>query len=313
LIMRGIVIAFLLLFSLSVNGQFIIDSYRFGAAADDLLLDSFPNEIGAFSLRKLRKTYTGNCLVIRRISDNALDTIGFVSNFVDTARIKTFCSGTSCAVRVWFDQSGGGLTANAVQATNAAQPLIYSSGNLSKKGNNIALIFDGNDNMPLQSNANQWTRNTGVFNSFIYANGDSFNGGSPYFFGTSAGGTSRFTLAFTSTGTVITHFNRRVDGDLINSAPSSTKSINTNYLISNFVQYSSNSSTMFINGSADGSGTTGTAGTTSDTNSSASVLGGLPSSNYFIGALYELIFYKSDQSTNRAAIETNINNFYQIY
>jgi hypothetical protein len=47
---------FLLLFSLSAQGQFIINSYRFGGGVSaDLLLDSFPGAAAAFSFRKLDK------------------------------------------------------------------------------------------------------------------------------------------------------------------------------------------------------------------------------------------------------------------
>jgi hypothetical protein len=34
---------------------------------------------------------------------------------------------------------------------------------------------------------------------------------------------------------------------------------------------------------------------------------------YLLGAVQELVIYNADQSANRAAIETNINNFYSIY
>ena len=57
---------------------------------DTLLLDSFPTQGAAFSLRKLRTNYTGNCLRVRRSDTNTEQDIGFVNNFLDTASIQTF-------------------------------------------------------------------------------------------------------------------------------------------------------------------------------------------------------------------------------
>jgi hypothetical protein len=134
------------------RGQIYIDSYRFGVAvSSDLLLDSFPNAAAAFSLRKLDKDYSGNCIIIRRSSGSpALDTIGFSGDYVDTARIKTFCSGVNCFVRLWYDQSGNGK--NAEMSTDANQPRIVSSGTLDIDGGEVTINFDGtNDNLQVAS------------------------------------------------------------------------------------------------------------------------------------------------------------------
>ena len=77
-------------------------SYGSGAAA-------------AYSTRQLRNAQT-DCMTIRRASDTTTTTIGFDgSGNIDEAAITTFCTGTTCTVSSWKDQSGNGN--NATQAT----------------------------------------------------------------------------------------------------------------------------------------------------------------------------------------------------
>ena len=144
-------IKFLLCFALLVSGvegrgQIYINSYRFGAASTaELLLDSFGTGIqAAYSLRKLDKDYTGNCITIRRASNNDTLAIGFIGNELDTAAINTHCAGTTCTVRRWWDQSGNNN--NAVQTDTAKQPIIYEAGaivRLGGTGNKPAIRWDG--------------------------------------------------------------------------------------------------------------------------------------------------------------------------
>jgi hypothetical protein len=87
------------------------ESYGSGAAA-------------AYSTRRLNGNVT-DCMVIRRASDSTTTTIGFDgSGNIDEAAINTFCSGTTCTVYQWLDQSGNGNTATA--AAQANEPTIYT-------------------------------------------------------------------------------------------------------------------------------------------------------------------------------------------
>ena len=66
----------------------------------------------AYSTRRLNGNVT-DCMVIRRASDSTTTTIGFDgSGNIDEADI-TFCTGTTCTVYQWLDQSGNGNTATA--------------------------------------------------------------------------------------------------------------------------------------------------------------------------------------------------------
>jgi hypothetical protein len=288
--MRGIVIAFLLLFSLSAQGQFIIDSYRFGAAGADLLLDSFPNADVAYSFRKLRTAYTGDCCVVRRASDNTLDTIGFLaSNIIDTTALKTFCSSTNCFVNVWFDQSGNGR--NNVQDTASRQPQIIASGNLVTEGSRVAISFDGTD----------FFRNTTpqVITHTIIAVALTTTQNQSVIAGTDSN------VNFGTTFGYINSTDFRLQADNNSNVTAATVNFERLFFAFNNVTTAAIFSNSVSRISAAGFNTV------YDYN----VIGGRRSQNplSFNGKMQEIIIYPSDQSTNRTAIETNINNFYSIY
>ena len=99
------------------------ESYGSGAAA-------------AYSVRRLNGNVT-ECMVIRRASDSTTTTIGFDSNGnIDESAINTFCSGTTCTLVTWKDQSG-----NAVDASAVTEGTIYDAGALKKI--NGKLYIDG--------------------------------------------------------------------------------------------------------------------------------------------------------------------------
>ena len=95
----------------------------------------------AYSVRQLKRANT-ECMVIRRASDSTTTTIGFDgSGNISEADIISFCTGTSCTVETWKDQSGNGN--DATQATPANQPTIYTGGALVKDNGRVALSSTG--------------------------------------------------------------------------------------------------------------------------------------------------------------------------
>lgn len=94
-----------------------------------LILDIYTGATIAYSTRKLRTSYTGNCLRVRRSSDNAEQDIGFNGSNLDTTSLLNFITGsTDGRVTTWYDQSGNGN--NLTQTTVAKQPWIVSGGTL---------------------------------------------------------------------------------------------------------------------------------------------------------------------------------------
>lgn len=95
---------------------------------NELLLDVTPETpVGAFSLRRLSKSYTGPCITIRENGSNTQTNISFTDEgVVDTAAIASHCGSNSGFVVKIFDQSGNGNDATAPD--QARQPRIYNSG-----------------------------------------------------------------------------------------------------------------------------------------------------------------------------------------
>ncbi|MDR6844495.1 arabinofuranosidase catalytic domain-containing protein [Flavobacterium granuli] len=79
-----------------------------------------------FSLRKAYTFYSGNCIRVRRSSDNTELDIGFLGYKLDSASLLSFVGSGNGYVRTWYDQSGNGN--NAVQTVLASQPIIVESG-----------------------------------------------------------------------------------------------------------------------------------------------------------------------------------------
>jgi len=324
--MRGIVIVFLLLFSLSAQGQMVIDSYRFGAPAAPLL-DDYPNAEGAYSLRLLRTAYTGDAIMVRRSSDSDSLAIGFSGGVLDTAAMKTFC-GTgatdTCFVRRLYDQSSNAR--DFVQTTSANQPRILTSGVINREAGTPAMVFNGTSHwMDIPSS-------TAMFN-FIH-NGDDATIFSVQRFGNSANPNTAYVFLDnngTSGGNVgVTFFYddrtsaSRNDGHVTFSGAGGITILNTitpNVINLIYNKYDFDNATAAnrvrggINGSADyGNNTTTTAPSAANAafNLTLGATGG-SKSVFLLGAVQEIIIYNTDQSTNRTAIETNINNFYLIY
>jgi hypothetical protein len=101
------------------------------------------NGSALFGLSLLRSAYAGQCLKVRRSSDNAEQDVGFASTFVlDTASMLSFCGAGNGFIKTWYDQSGNGR--NYSQATAGSQPQIVTSGALTATiGGNPALTFSG--------------------------------------------------------------------------------------------------------------------------------------------------------------------------
>jgi hypothetical protein len=307
--MRGIVIAFLLLFSLSAQGQFIINSYRFGAPAADLLLDSFPGAGAAYSLRLLDKDYTGNCIMVRRSNGDSTN-IGFVNNYLDTVSLKSFCGTTSsdtCYVRTWYDQSGNSV--NVRQTTSANQPYIVRGGAITYDSTTVAIYFNGFRGLQTFNGALQPT----IADTYTVIRMDTIPGVTDYSVQaiinfaeatTHTGGLSRLWLFLRPTTNLVSQI--RQNGNVFNGTNSPQH-----------VRYLFNLNSKLANVYRNNTSILSTKETTDLTypNSAPFLIGNIVA-NFnagLIGYFQETIIYTSDNSTNRTAIQTNINNFYQIY
>jgi len=146
----------------------------------------------AYSTRRLNGNYSGDCMTIRR-ADGTTQSIGFVGEEIDESAIETFCSGTTCTVQVWRDQSGNG---NDATAPSGKEPIIYTGGALVKEGGRLALDFATTDPSVLNLDTEVLSAKTifsiasthtlAAINYLLFSSTNA--GGNIYYGGTSTGG-----------------------------------------------------------------------------------------------------------------------------
>jgi len=109
--------------------------------APALILDTYTGSTLAMSVYLLSVAYAGNCLRVRRSSDNTTLDIGFVGGLLDTTSILAFVGGGNGFVDRWYYQDGSGVYAS--QTSNSLQPQIVASGSLITVNGLVTLNFDG--------------------------------------------------------------------------------------------------------------------------------------------------------------------------
>lgn len=315
--MRKIIIAILLLTSLYSEAQIINASAPFRptwAISCSYILDQYPNAAVAYSLRKLDCDYTGYAIRVRRSSDNSEQDIGFTSNGdLDTATLKTFVGTNSGYVVTWYDQSGN--TSNITQSTAGNQPRIVNAGVVERKGIKPAVRFlsasstylNGGDILDLSELYFNWYSATDV----PTANGSAFGKSA------ASGAASRWSF-LKDDGTLSGLFS----DFLAQSRTASLSYSNTDYsLFEGYINKASDSNQIRKNNSQIAVNTASI--DNSSCNSSFSFFMGVyqdaagtaPLSGYYHnGHIGELIVYRKYwDTTERAAITSNINSYYSIY
>ena len=261
-----------------------------------LLLDTYSGATGAYSLRKIKSTYTGFAIRVRRSSDNTSQDIGFNGlGDLDTTSLLSFVGANNGFVSIWYDQSGA--SKNMVQNTSATQPQIASSG---------AMITDGGKNA-IYFNSQSLSVVTPSFDvsakSLFYvgkSNGVSTNNGALISLTDSSVANPQIRLGFNNL--VVSFWNGVF---VINS----DIGMAVRKLYSSFIT-GNKTHTIYGNGSQLVQVTrTGTFNTITEF-----TLGGLVSTNgYQVGYMNECVLYTSDQTSNKTGIESNINTYYSLY
>jgi hypothetical protein len=243
----------------------------------------------AYSTRQLRRAQT-ECMVIRRASDSTTQTIGFdASGNIDEAAINTFCSGTTCTVYQWIDQSGNGNTATA--AAQANEPTIYTGGALVKDGGRLALDFDG-----LANNFTSTINNVSQgFDIYTVHNFNTTPTATQRLYDSDNGG--RITRGSNSTAN-----NFAFAGTVLSWSPQQTGQVQETTV------YNGVSSLVRVSGTQAASGDAGTNSTGTDL-----VLGADQSAttHYIEGQIQEIILFDNSKSTtDRTSIEENIGDYF---
>jgi hypothetical protein len=257
------------------------------------LLDTYSGASAAYSVRRLSSAYTGNLIRVRRSSDNTEQDIGYDSNNVlDTTTLLSFVGAGNGFVTTWYDQSGNAN--NGVQTTAANQPQIVTSGVVNKINSKPSLSFDGSNDLfqftEINVGASNYVSFVGKRNAnFVRLISLGSNTGKQYAFYLWSDNFYYFqgkTTGYqTSSPTGDTTTSQLLLTGLNNSGTMSMFK-NSNTISSSFISLTSDTKTNVI---------------------------GAHSTGLTLGSLQEVIFYNSNQSSNRTGIETNINTFYTIY
>jgi len=253
------------------------------------LLDAYPGAAAAYSLRNLSILQNPYVVRVRRSSDNTES--DFTATQVSDGTLTTFCGAGDGFVRTWYDQSGNNY--HMTQTATAAQPLVVSSGTLQTLSAKPTLVFDGaNDRMNQPTGANwqsiscvvNYTKNFTQFGDF-----DSVIGGID-----TAGSNGGIGIIGNTGSTALRTGGSWGDEFYYNGATYTPGA-------SVFPSITSKALITFISTDAV-SGVTG-----------LQIAADRNQGRFWGGAISEIIIHPSNQSANRAAIESNINSHYSIY
>ena len=283
----------------NINNHYIIGNIRqpYGG-----LLGTYKGSAAAYSVRKLHNL-AQFAMQIQRASDNELKVIGFDNTGgLDTAAIEDFCSGTTCGVRVWYDQSGNGN--DTEQTTFANQPTIYTGGAVVRENGKPAVQFTRTSSQYLENTSDIMT-GSNLCTIAVYK-GDSPSTENRSIIDQSGG--SFGGALFTSASNGYTWF-ARFSGAYIGG----TNALNAKQQRLLFANYVSGASYLAIDGSIASTQAATFSG--SGNPDIAFRIGGdsADASRYIDGKVQEVIIYNIDQDSNRTGIEDNINTYYSIY
>jgi len=261
------------------------------------LLDEYGGAAAAYSVRRLSSTYEGELIEVRRSSDNTTQDIGYDSNGdLDTASLLLFVGAGDGFVRTWYDQSSNAN--NATQTTAASQPRIVINGSLVTENGEAAVSFDGiNDNFKMTSSTTI-TNNISSFAVCQIVSETDFN-----FIYDTVGSNKRIRLGLWSTNH---YFSDNGDAAL---AQSSVLSDGLRHLF--FARHTSSNASI----SVDNESLISSVSASFSSGFTELVIGSRDNEvdHWLDGKIQEFIIYPSDQSSNRTAIESNINSYFSIY
>lgn len=280
-------------------------------STDTGLLVTYPGSLGAYSLRKLTTAYAGSAIKVRRSSDNAESDIGFlVSNYLDTATMKTFVGANDGFVTTWYDQSGN--SNNATQSTTANQPRIMAAGVVERVNSKPAVSFgDETDGwgVVIPTGFLNGSTSLGYFQvaqvtDYLLSNAGVFGPST-----TNSTGIQVLQVSVILRPTYLSfnagsarNDNSGAAYQLWNDATQSLTSIHGNVT----------DVTVYKNGSAI-TLTDGSAMPTLNFNGVYAIGYYNSTTNDMNGFINELIIYATNQTANRTGIEANINGFYSIF
>jgi hypothetical protein len=232
--------------------------------------------------------------------------IGFTGNNLNTTALTTFVGAGNGFVTTWYDQSGN--SRNATMTTAANQPQIVSSGVVVLTNTKPALKFiDLNDHLQIASNFATFN-NTTIFNVCDPLNYTGISQNARFY--DLFDGTNRIQYLNDAVSSKL-HVRNNLWQTGIIATQFTTQNSPTNQFLSSVLALSS-SNDLYINNNIQSKISRDAAGD----GINVGVIGqrgDVANTTNFIGDYQELIVYQTDQSTNRTAINNNINTYYGIF
>ena len=260
--------------------------------------DLYGVPIAAYSLRKLSPTavYSGPAIRVRRSSDNAELDINFITSDansgIDTAALLSFVGAGNGFVSIWYNQDGSGN--NATQITAVSQPIIVSSGTLLTIAGVPRIDFDGTNDFLTIPTIN-----------FAASNYHSFVGKRD------ASGRKLFALAGTQYAIALWFDNKYyLQNNTAGYLTSTTTDLSTSHLLITGLRESGGTQKLFKNNTEVSTSFVSFSLSTTITAIGRYINSAQQSS---FCSIQETVYYNTDESANRVAIETDINNYYSIF
>jgi hypothetical protein len=272
------------------NYYSLVDKLQFNLGRQRLL-DIYPGALAAYSVRKLRSAYTGSAIEVQ--SGTVSQSIGFDSRGnLDTAALLAFAGSGNAFVKTWFDQAGNN---NFTQTNSSIQPQIVSSGSiLTQTGVGAAtpaIRFNGGSQYLDCTEVNLSTGDSSLFlamqkglgetNILAQASGPSayyLSYANSQFYGSTTIADTNFDFNVTSYGLISVTFN-----------------------FGNELKFYRNNSLKITRTSPPAD------------QKRFNRLCGQAFGPYGAVNLNEIVIYPTNQISNRIGINSNINNYYQIY
>ena len=276
-------------------------------------ISSIAAPTAAYSLRSI----TGGdprAVRVRRSSDNSEQ--DFTVSEINSGALVSFVgSGNDGFVETWYDQSANGR--DAVQATASKQPLIVESGSLNVDSfSNPTIRFEKDSETHFISTNSNLDPNLEVSAFVVQKDEQVLNQNSGWVAmrkSTSSGQRSAFEMGVNNNST---KFRLIYDPDADNTNKTNKEvTVASNGLGTTSIMSSIKTSSGDLDGFFNGSSVIDTTVTdNTDLGSGYGITMGKHTNTgqFADGRLNELIFYLSDQTANRSAIETNLANHYGI-
>lgn len=259
------------------------------------LLDNYSGAAAAYSVRKLSSSYTGSALRVRRSSDNAEQDIGFVGLDLDTTALASFVGAGNGFVTKWYDQSGNAN--NGINTIANDQPRIVNSGTIDIVNLLPCINFVSGDFFNLSSPISTLNIN---YSAFTVGRRPNNTNNRLIYLGTSNTSFAPYISMHFNDGKIYlanrSKYGSYTDTDL-NQIQLSSFSISSN--LSAYKNSILKTLTVTNFATSGDFNTIGQSGGISGWNS--------------VGEIQEIILYISDKSSDRSGIETNINNYFNIY